>query len=106
MLPILGPGLLWLKRLRPDMPRRRWYRRLTDELEETAGVGFAGTSPPAPPPPPPPLLRSDVAPLAPRSRPKLQIFWTLRLTMICAGPRPALRPRSVSPGRGFGSSKP
>src|SRR5579863_9786647 len=53
-----------------------------------------------------PASRERWAPPPPLSGPNPQVFENLRLRLIIAGPRPALRGRTASPGMGLGSSSP
>src|SRR5262249_43260681 len=115
MLPMIGPGLSWLVKLRNCIETVRLYRRpAAGSLPPAApdGNGLAGP-PRALPPGGPPRAFPPGAPLGlagggacSRLEPKVNVLLTRILNMIWPGPRPKLRGNRVWPGAGFGSSSP
>src|SRR5580704_5832406 len=101
---MIGPGLLWFRRFRTDMPMVRLYFLGVDGWlnRPRLPVGALSAGPIAEP-----ASRDERAEVPPpRSDPNPQVFENLRLKLIMAGPRPALRPRITSPGIGLGSRRP
>ena len=90
MLPTIGPGFVWLSKLRIDIEMLKPYRRPTEAA--LGGAPPAGVNTPrvgrGAPLPGPVLGIVDPSPLPPNSI----TLVTRTLTVVVPGPRPKLRP--------------